>query len=450
LVRSITEGRGGTFRVRPAPEQEQELVVEAVGSALGAGRSSLVIVPEAQPIPATAGAIVEAFGDRVGLFLGGDKRGRYRMWLDIRAGRYDVVVGTRPAVFAPVRDLGLVWLAREGHALHREERSPSFHVRDVAARRSAVAGAVFVMSAFCHTVEASLLDAVDVSPEGRAWPPVEVVRPGPEGRAPRLVAALKEVGRAFLYEPLPGAGVAQLCKACGEPAACAECGGMLRLEGGRVACVVCEAAGRCAHCGGTEFGIARGGAERVEAWVRRLVDVPVRRGDTLEPEGMTVGGAETVKEVPPPGLDLVGILDADLAARRPGLSAMERSLALWMDAASWAAPKGRVIVQTRRPSDPATQALVQGTPTRFHRAELARRAEAGFPVGHPVFRVSGKPELVGELRALEPVHLLETSLGEERVCLVTVRPDRLLELGRVLRSLAVSGTVIRVEAEPHL
>src|SRR5206468_5796468 len=102
-------------------------------------------------------------------FLGGNKRERYRMWLDIQAGRYDAVVGTRSAVFAPVADLGLIWLSRESHALHREERSPYFHVRDVAMARAAVEGTVVAMSALCHSAEAQVLEAVDVHPATRAW-----------------------------------------------------------------------------------------------------------------------------------------------------------------------------------------------------------------------------------------------------------------------------------------
>ena len=61
-----------------------------------------MVVPEAAPVPATARALRTAFGDRVCLYLGGDKRRRYRDWLAVRDGRYDVVVGTRPAVFAPL------------------------------------------------------------------------------------------------------------------------------------------------------------------------------------------------------------------------------------------------------------------------------------------------------------------------------------------------------------
>src|SRR5439155_4777496 len=158
-------------------------------------------------------------------------------------------------------------------------------------------------------------------------------------------------------------------------------------------CIVCEAPGRCAHCGSTDFGIVRGGAERVEQWAGAAAAVPVRRAERLQPEGITVGGPEAVKDVEPPGLDLVGVLDADLAARRPGLSSMERSLAVWMEAAGWARPNGRVIVQSRTPGDPAIQALVQGNPSRYYRSELDRRARAGFPAGFPVFRVSGRAEL---------------------------------------------------------
>jgi len=163
-----------------------------------------------------------------------------------------------------------------------------------------------------------------------------------------------------------------------------------------------------------------------------------------------VGGVEAVKDFGPVGLDLVGILDADLAARRPGLSAVERALASWFEAAAWARPKGRVIVQTRSPNDPAVQALVTGRPERFHRAEIARRAQAGFPVGAAVFRVSGTAGLEAELRALEPTTLLVSGLGEQTVCLLALEPGRVGAFGRAARALAERGVVTRVEAEPHL
>jgi primosomal protein N' (replication factor Y) (superfamily II helicase) len=446
---ALGSGGGGTFVLRPIPEQEQEILVESVRSTLAGGRSALVLVPEADPLPATAAALVDAFGPATCVYAGGDRRRRYRTWLDIAAGRFTVVVGTRPAVFAPLRDLGLMWVARESHPGHREERSPYYHVRDVALARCQIEGAVCVMAALCPSAEAAGIPAHPVEPSARAWPPVEVVRPGPQGRAPRLVAALKQARRAFLYEPLPGYGVARVCRSCGEPARCSSCAGTLRLEAGAVRCTVCHAPGRCGVCGSGEFGVSGTGTERVAEWAARAASAPVRQGPPRG-RGIAVGGPEAVRDLGPLALDLVGILDADLAARRPGLAAMEQSLAVWMEASGWARPSGRVIVQTTRPNDPAVQSLVAGNPERFHRAEAARREQAGFPPGSPVFRVAGHPPLAKELETLAPLTLLTTGSGDETICLVTVRPADVADFGRAMRRLAEAGTVTRVEAEPHL
>ncbi|HET7928955.1 MAG TPA: hypothetical protein VFM40_05320 [Actinomycetota bacterium] len=455
LVEALRAGRGA-FVVRPGPTDEADVAVSCVAATRAAGRTAIVIVPDADPVPATARAVVEAFGDDAVLFLGGDKRVRYRTWLEIAAGRYRVVVGTRPAVFAPLAELGLIYVDREGHAQHREERSPSYHVRDVARMRAEILGAVSVLSAFCPSLEAAARDHVLVEPAGRPWAPVEVVRPGPEGRSPRLIRALRSAARAFVFEPLRGYGVARVCRSCGEPAACASCLGMLRLERGSIRCVVCEAPGRCASCGATDFGIARRGAERVEEWVRGVADVPVSligRDDPprapLERE-VLVGGLDALKDVGSPGLDLVAILHADASLRRPGVDARERVLVTWFEAAAWARPDGRVIVQTDASNDPAVQALVSGRPDRFRRAEAPRRAEAGFPVGSPVFRVTGGAELEPELAALEPGTLLSSNVGGATICLVALDAARVAGFGAEMRRLAAAGIVTRVEAEPHL
>jgi primosomal protein N' (replication factor Y) len=164
-----------------------------------------------------------------------------------------------------------------------------------------------------------------------------------------------------------------------------------------------------------------------------------------------VGGPEAVKDVDPPALDIVGILDADLAARRPGIAAMERSLATWMEAAAWARPDGRVVVQTSRPNDPAIQALVSGNPERFLRSEAPRRAAAGFAPGDPVFRVFGPGELEEELSRLHPKSLLGAPAPSgETVCLLAIDIGDVDRFGAAMHELAVRDVVTRVEAEPHL
>jgi primosomal protein N' (replication factor Y) len=413
-------------------------------------------VPEAGPVPGTAAGIAGAFGERVAILVGGDKRARYRTWLEIADGRFDVVVGTRPAVFAPMANVGAIVVSRESHPAHREDRAPYYHVRDVALKRAELDGAVCVFSALCPSSEASALGVTEVAPSARRWPPVEVVRAGPEGRAPRLVRALRDTHRGFIFAPLPGYGMAQVCRSCGRPAACAACGGALRSEEGTVRCIVCEAPGRCAHCGASDFGLRRGGAERVEEWAGTVAPVPVRRVATRgrarlpKPNEILVGGAEAVRDLGPGDLELVAILDADLAERRPGLASRERALATWMEAVGWSRPSGRAIVQADRPSDLTIQALVRGNPDRFHADEAARRAAAGFPVGSAVFRIAGSDALEAELARVDPITMLVSAVGEQTVCLLALDPGRVDGFGRTIRDLATRDIVVRVEAEPHL
>ena len=149
-------------------------------------------------------------------------------------------------------------------------------------------------------------------------------------------------------------------------------------------------------------------------------------------------------------LDLVAVLDADAAARRPGLAARERALAIWMEAVGWARPAGRAIVQSSHPSDPAVQALVRGNPDRFLMREREQRAEAGFPVGAPVFRVIGGQGLEAALAEHEPLTSLVTTLGDRTICLLALEAGRVAAFSRAMRALAVEGVVERVEAEPHL
>ncbi len=146
----------------------------------------------------------------------------------------------------------------------------------------------------------------------------------------------------------------------------------------------------------------------------------------------------------------MAILDADLAERRPGLTARERAVTTWMEAIGWARPSGRAIVQSSHPSATAVQALVRGNPDRFHEEEKRRREEGGFPVGSAVFRVSGTRDLEPALAALSPITLLTTSTDEQTICLLALDTGRVPGFGRAIRELAGKDVVARVEAEPHL
>ena len=466
LLDAVRDG-SGAFVVRPLPDHEGSACVEAVAACLEGGRSAVVLVPEAEQLPATAELVAETFGDAALVFAGGEKRERYRSWLDMLGGRYRVVVGTRPSVFAPVPRLGLVWVHREGHPGHREERAPYYHVREVALARARLEDAVCVLAGLVPSAEAArLADDGQVgivraprSVERTAAPLVETVAPGREDRSPRLGALLRAAPGAFLLVSSQGYGIARVCRRCGEPARCQACSGMVVVRGNEPVCSVCHAAVACPNCGSTSFGVERGGAERIEEWARHVTNLPVHRLDPAEHavapgEGrVLVGTATAVKDIGPQRVPFVAILDPDRARRRSGLAAPGQALATWMEAAAWAGGRGqggRVLVQTKDASDPAIQALVRWDPWHLHRAEAARRAEAGFPVGHPVFRVTGGPKLQDALATLRPVHQLTTTLGGQTVSLVTLRPDAVPRFRERVLAWAGDGTVERVEAEPQL
>jgi primosomal protein N' (replication factor Y) (superfamily II helicase) len=464
LVEACRRGWGG-YLIRPLPDQEAAACVEAVAACLAGGRDAVVLVPEADPLPYTARAVADAFGEGVLLFVGGDPRVRYRAWLDVLGGRYRVVVGTRPAVFAPVGSLGLVWVNREAHPGHREERAPYHHVREVALARAELERATCVLSAHSPSSAAAALadrggaDVVRTTRrrERDAAPVVETVRPEAEDRSTRLGTLVTRARIAFLLVSRRGYGVARVCRTCSEPARCAVCEGPVSVRGGRPVCLVCGADGRCASCGGATFGLERGGAERIREWAARITGRSVGLVESGEdagvPSGLVVGTAAAVKDVGPARIGLVAVLDADRARRRPGLAAPEQVLATWFEAAGWAGPRstgGRVLVQTRDPRDPAVQALVRWDPWYFHRAERARLADAGFPPGFPVFRLMGEPAIPDRIAAADPLNILVSGRGDGTVCLVTVRPTHLEEFRDTVLSLVSEGIVERVEAEPQL
>jgi primosomal protein N' (replication factor Y) (superfamily II helicase) len=463
LMAALGQGRG-SFVLRPLPDDEATACADAVAACLTGGRAAVVIVPEAEPLPWTARFVADVFGDMAVVHVGGDRRERYRVWLDILAGRYRVVVGTRPVVFAPVPRLGLLWVHREAHPGHREERAPYHRVSEVALARARLEGAVCVLAGLVHSAETAALENVTSvqaarASEREAAPLVETARPGPEDRSPRLTQLLRSSDGAFLLISRQGYGLARVCRSCGEPVRCAACGGPVTVRHGAPVCTVCGADAACANCGSIRFGVERGGTERLQEWAEQVSHGPVARVDagpeaTPPDRGRTVvGTAAAVKDFGPTHVSLVAILDADRARRRAGLAAPVQALATWMEASVWAAPRGgggRVLVHTREPGDPAIQALVRWDPSYLHRTERRRREDAGFPPGYPVFRVLGSPDLGPALRELGPVTLLESRSSGQTVCLVTLRPDQVARFRDRVVALANGGVVTRVEAEPQL
>src|SRR4051812_10227210 len=122
-----------------------EVYLRAAALALELGRSAIVLVPEIALTPQTTHRFEERFGERVAVLHSKLGMGeRYDEWQRLRRGEARVCVGPRSAVFAPLRDVGLIVIDEEHDAAYKQESDPRYDARLVAWRRARGAGAVLL------------------------------------------------------------------------------------------------------------------------------------------------------------------------------------------------------------------------------------------------------------------------------------------------------------------
>src|SRR5215207_5305328 len=204
IVDGMEGGEGGELLLHGVTGSgKTEVYLGAAEAALARGRGAIVLVPEIALAPQAVSRFAARFGDRVALLHSRLSAGERRdEWERLRAGDSVVCVGPRSAVFAPVRDVGLIVVDEEHDPSYKQEGDPRYDARRVAERRAGQEGAVLVAGtatprpeSFARLRRLSLPKRVD----GRALPPVERVSTlGVEGGAglhPRTLEALLEVRR---------------------------------------------------------------------------------------------------------------------------------------------------------------------------------------------------------------------------------------------------------------
>ncbi|MFF2475284.1 primosomal protein N' [Streptomyces sp. NPDC058066] len=421
----------------PGPEWADE-VARAVAATLSSGRGALVVVPDGRVVARVDAALGAVLGEGRHAVLTADAgpEKRYREWLGVRRGSVRAVVGTRAAMFAPVRDLGLVVIWDDGDSSHAEPHAPQPHARDVLLLRSAHDKCAFLLGSWSCTVEAAqLVESGWAAPlvAGRdqvrgAAPLVRTVGDGDlardeAARAARLPSLAWQVvreglksGPVLVQVPRRGYVPRLACERCREPARCRHCAGPLEASEGTssLKCGWCgqeESAWHCQECGGFRLRAQVVGARRTaEELGRAFPAVPVRtsgREQVLD----TVPGAPALV-VSTPGAEPVAeggyaaalLLDGWAMLGRPDLRAGEDALRRWIAAASLVRPQGvgGTVVIVAEPTLRPVQALVRWDPVGHAVRELSERAELGFPPVSRMAAVSGAPEaLAGFLAAVE-------------------------------------------------
>ncbi len=418
-----------------------EVYLRAVAEALDRGRGAVFLLPEIALTPQTEARIRARFGDAVATVHSGLSAGeRCRVHEAAARGEVRVVVGPRSALFAPVRDLGLVVVDEEHETSYKQEEKPRYHARHAALVRARAADAYVILGSATPDLESirnaregryGLVELND-RPVGRL-PTVEIVDMREEtvrdGFSPRLLRRLEETlareRQAILYYNRRGYARVLQCAACGEAVPCPSCdiGLTVHLRPRRLLCHYCgfsrAAPDDCPSCGEGAFLPAGGGTEKLElaltahfptARVRRLdQDTTRRRGSHARilaefAEGgadILVGTQMVAKGHHFPGVDLVGVLAADDGVSLPDFRAHERTFQLLTQVAGRTgrdAP-GRVVFQTWQPEHPVVRHAAAQDPRTFADEELEIRGLVGYPPYRRMLRVALTGRRLGETEA---------------------------------------------------
>ncbi|WP_159941246.1 MULTISPECIES: primosomal protein N' [unclassified Nocardiopsis] len=430
-----------------------DAVATAARATLAAGRGTVVVVPDGRDVGAVDAALGERLGPDGHVALTADlgPAERYRRWLSVLRGRTRVVVGTRAAVFAPVRDLGLVVLWDDGDDVHADPHAPYPHARTVLAMRAHRAGAGALIGGHTRTTDSQLLVesgwalplTADRATLRRRAPLVRAAGDDRElardeaarsARMPslalRVAREAARTGPVLFQVPRRGYLNTLACAGCREPARCDSCRGPLAVRGSHAmpSCGWCgrvAGAWTCPECGGTRMRAVVVGARRTaEELGRAFPSLTVRtsgREEVLSAVAdapslvVATPGAEPVAEN---GYAAAVLLDGWALLNRMDLRASEEALRRWLNAAALVRPGGTVVVSADA-SLPVVQSLVRWDPTGFAARELAERRELGFPPAVSMASVTGSPEHVREL--LDQVELPE---GTELLGPVPVAPER--------------------------
>ncbi|MCX5522816.1 primosomal protein N' [Streptomyces bobili] len=442
----------------PGPGWSEELA-RAVAATLASGRGALVVVPDGRVAARVDAALTALLGEGRHALLTADAgpEKRYREWLAVRRGSVRAVVGTRAAMFAPVRDLGLVAVWDDGDDSHSELHAPQPHARDVLLLRAAQDGCGFLMGGWSCTVEgAQLVGSGWARPlvagreqVRRAVPLVRTVGDqdlarDEAARAARLPSlawqAVREGlrhGPVLVQVPRRGYVPRMACAACRAPARCRHCSGPLEArDSGPLWCGWCgreENAWHCPECGGFRLRAQVVGARRTaEELGRAFPAVPVRTSgreqvlDTVPGTPALVVSTPGAEPVAEGGYAAALLLDGWAMVGRPDLRAGEDALRRWIAAASLVRPQGDggIVVVVAEPTLRPVQALVRWDPVGHAVRELEERAELGFPPVSRMAAVAAAPdalaaflrsvELPPEAEVLGPVPLPVTPEGRTR------------------------------------
>jgi primosomal protein N' (replication factor Y) len=387
----------------------------------------MMLVPEISLTPILSRRLRAHFGDEIAIFHSSLSKGeRFDEWSRLRSGEARVVLGTRSAVFAPVKDLGLIIIDEEQDASYRQEESPFYHARDTAVVRAQKESAVVVLGSATpslesfHNAQAGKYEYL-LLPEriaNRSLARAEIIDMREVfARRKKAVVLSDELLTAIAATHARGEqtiillnrrGYSSfiLCRSCGESIECPNCEVTLTYHRGAqtLVCHYCNhrqrAPTECPNCGSKYIYYVGEGTEQIEELLRKRFprlrigridrDTKSRRHefektllDFSKGEiDLLVGTQMLAKGHDFPNVTLVGVVSVDAGLALPDFRAAERAFQLITQVAGRAGRgdlPGRVLIQTYHPHHYALRHATAQDYQGFYDEEIRHRRNHGYP-----------------------------------------------------------------------
>ena len=409
-----------------------QVYLRLVQETLALGKTAMVLVPEIVLTPQMMRKFSSYFGSRVAMLHSSLKMTeRYDQWKRIRRGEVDVVLGTRSALFAPLKNLGLIIMDEEQEGSYQSENVPRYDAREVAKYLCVREKAALVFGSATPTVETAW--AVEQGSYQKALlrrrynenalPEVliadlrqEILNGNPGLISTPLRQELEKnlaAGeQSILFLNRRGSSRMLLCGECGYVPQCPRCSTAMTYHSanGRLMCHYCghsePAADTCPECGGWMKHVGAG-TQKVEEELRELFpEAGILRMDA----DTTAGGHEEIlqtferERVPillgtqmvAKGLDfenvtLVGVLSADISLYVDNYRAAERTFSLLTQVVGRAGrggKTGRAVIQTYTPGNDVIRCAARQDYDAFYESEIRMRRLRRYPPFADLFTVT--------------------------------------------------------------
>ena len=407
-----------------------EIYLRALTEAISLGKRAIVLVPEIALTPQTIDRFASRFPDRVAVLHSKLSQGeQFDEWQRIKDGEFDVVIGSRGALFAPQPDLGLIVIDEEHEWTYKqEEQQPRYHARDVAIKLAELTNSVVIMGSATPDVtsyyraqkgEFQLLQLPEriSSGEPSPLPQVEVVdlrRELKEGNrsifsrtlAKSIADALQAHEQVILFLNRRGTATFVQCRDCGFVMRCKRCDVSLTYHAteDNLVCHHCNYRTKppelCPNCQSRRIKFLGVGTQKVEEEVAKTFpearvlrwDRDVTKGKRSHEEIMDrfmaheadilIGTQMIAKGLDMPLVTLVGVINADIGLHLPDFHSSERTFQILAQVAGRAGRGkmgGKAIVQSYTPDHYAIVAAAKHDYANFYGQEIAFRRQQGNP-----------------------------------------------------------------------